>query len=101
MPAVNLSLSWTSRRSLNLRECESLNTVVIGHIALSGFLLLSILVAVIPSLRCFTCPDHSLWIRHLILVLRNLWSKAMVVAMLSVTRHFLFHRYLYGASSTI
>lgn len=96
MPAMNLSLSWTSRRSLNLREHETLNTAFIGHIALSGFL-----VAVIPSLRCFTSPDHSLRIRHPVLVLRNLWSEAMVVAMLSVTRNFPFHRCLYGASPTI
>jgi len=46
MPAVNLSLSWTFRRSLNLSDCESLNTAFKGHIALSGFLLLSVCLAV-------------------------------------------------------
>lgn len=53
MPAVSLSLSWTSRGSLNLRECEHLNTAFIEHIDLCSFLLLSILVTVTPSLGFF------------------------------------------------
>lgn len=96
MPDLNLSLNWTSRRSLNLRE--RLNTEFIGQIAYSGFLLLSILAAVIPNLSCLTCPDPSLWIKCL--VLGNLWPTTMDVVMVCVTSHFLVHKYLYGASPT-
>lgn len=98
MPDLNLSLSWTSRRSLNLRQHESLNTERIGQIACSGFLLLSILAAVIPNLSCFTCPDPSLRIKCLLL--GNLWPDTMDVLLVCVTSQFFVHRYLYGSCAT-